>query len=136
MSSLLKPKQPLTPEEMSALATQVWRARINLQRHKDRIEPIEEAVRQLERALLDAMIEAKLESVASKHATVSIKRTTFAELYDDRKFFEHVRKTNDFDLVRKQPVISACRARWDDSVEVPGVRPGTRVDLSVTTRSK
>ena len=80
------------------------------------------------------MREAKLESVATKNATISLKRTTFAELYDDKAFFEYVGKKKAWDLVAKRPVVAACRARWEDKLVIPGVRPGERTDLSVTTR--
>jgi hypothetical protein len=82
------------------------------------------------------MVEGKLESVATKNVTISVKRTEFAELHDDVAFFDYVGKKKAWDLVRKQPVISACKARWEDGVEIPGVRSAKRVDLSITARKK
>ena len=124
----------VTPKDLSALATQVWRAQQNLQRWKNKIAPIEEATKALEQELLDALLANKLESVASKQATISVKRNEFVELYDDKEFFEYVRRNNYFDLVRKQPVLSACQARWENNVPVPGCRRGVKAVLSVTTR--
>ena len=125
-----------TPAELTKLADNVWKASQKLKREVAKLKVLKESVDALETELLDAMIAAKMESIASRNATISVKRNTFAELYDDKKFFEYVGRHKAWDLVRKQPVVSACQERWDDGVPVPGVRPGTRVDLSITTRNK
>lgn len=125
-----------TGGDLAKLADRLWKAKQKLKAAQAKCAPLKETADALEQELLDAMLAAKMESLATKQATISIKRTTFAELYDDVAFFEYVRKQKAFDLVRKQPVIAACKARWEDNLEVPGVRPGTKTDLSITTRSK
>jgi hypothetical protein len=75
-----------------------------------------------------------MESVASKNATCSLKRTEFAEVTDFRAVQKYVVKNDAWDLIRKQVNVGACRARWDDNLDIPGVEKGVRVDLSVTTR--
>lgn len=122
--------------DLTSAATDLWKAQQKVKRMEAKIKPFKEEAGRLEAGLLAAMLEAKAESIASKQATVSIKRTQFAELTDDKAFFAFVQKNKAWDLVRKQPVVAACRARWEDDVTIPGVRPGTRVDLSVTTRSR
>jgi hypothetical protein len=134
--TLPAPMTTHTPAELAKLAQNLWKAQQKLKAAQAKLNPLKEAADALEQELLNAMMAAKLESLASKNATISIKRNTFAELYDDRKFFEYVGKHKAWDLVAKRPVIGACRARWEDNLEIPGVRPGTRIDLSVTTRSK
>jgi hypothetical protein len=121
-------------EQLTKAADALWKARAVVARAQAKLKPLADAAAALEQELLDAMLEAKLEQVATKHATFAVKRSTFAELFDDKAFFAYVGKTKAWDLVRKQPVIAACRARWDDQIIVPGVRPGTRTDLSVTVR--
>jgi hypothetical protein len=123
-----------TPAELVALAGNLHKAQQKLKAASLKLKPLEDTVDALEAELLSAMIAAKMESIACKAATISLKRTVFAELTDDRAFFEHVGKTKSWDLVQKRPAVGACRLRWDDNLTIPGVRPGTRVDLSVTTR--
>lgn len=123
-----------TPAELSKLADNLWKAQQKLKAAKAKLAPQEEAIAALEAELQHAMIAAKLESVASKNATISLKRTTFAELTDDKAFFAYVAKQKAWDLVRRQANVGACRVRWDDGLSIPGVQPGTRVSLSVTTR--
>jgi predicted nucleic acid-binding Zn-ribbon protein len=124
----------MTPTEMTALAQNLWKAQQKLKAAKAKLQPQEDAVANLEAQLQAAMIEAKMEAVASKNATVALKRTEFAELTDDKAFFEYVAKNHAWDLVRKQVNVGAARARWDDNIVIPGVQKGVRVALSVTTR--
>ena len=125
-----------TEKTLQPAADALWKAKQAVRRAEQKLIPLKDAVDVLEQELLAKMVEAKLESVATKAATISVKRTQFAELHDDVKFFEYVGKKKAWDLVRKQPVVAACRARWEDGVEIPGVRPGTRIDLSITARVK
>jgi hypothetical protein len=125
---------------ISGLADNLYRAEANY--HKKRrameaaLEPLKALRNDLEETLLAAMLDARQEAVSTKLATIAIRRNTFAELFDDRAFFEFVGKNKAWDLVRKQPVVSACKERWDDEVTIPGVRPGVKTELSITTRSK
>lgn len=125
-----------TVPELQAAAKALWKAQQAVRKAEQKLKPLKDAAAALEQELLDAMLAAKLESVATKDATISVKRNTFAELYNDKAFFEFVGKTKAWDLVAKRPVISACRARWEDNITIPGVRPGERVDLSITARNK
>lgn len=123
-----------TITELQAAAAALWKAQQVVKKAEAKLKPLKDAANALEDELRDAMLEAKLESVATKNATISVKRTMFVELFDDKAFFEYVGKKKAWDLVQKRPVIAACRVRWEDGVEIPGTRPGERVDLSVTTR--
>lgn len=123
-----------TTVELQKAASALWKAQQVVRKAEAKLKPLKDAANALEEQLLEKMIDAKLESLAIKEATISLKRTTFVELFDDKAFFKYVAKTGSWDLVRKQPVIAACRARWDDNIEIPGTRPGTRTDLSVTAR--
>ena len=125
-----------TPAELADLANNLWKAQQKLKAAELKLAPQKEIIKSLEAELQHAMIAANLESVASKNATCSLKRTEFAELTDDKKFFEYVAKTKSWDLVRKQVNVGAARCRWDDNIAIPGVQKGVRVDLSVTTRKK
>lgn len=125
-----------TIEELQTAAAALWKAQQVVKKAELKLKPLKDAASALEDELRDAMLEAKLESVATKQATISIKRTTFAELFDDKAFFAYVAKKKAWDLIRKQANVGACRARWEDGLTIDGVRPGERTDLSVTTRSK
>ena len=135
------PKLPIhNAPLMTDAADELFKAEQLYQRRKREYEaklaPLKARVEELERPLLELMLAAGQEALSTKRTTVAVRRTTFAELYDDKKFFEYVGKTKAWELVRKQPVISACRDRWEDEIEIPGVRPGTKVELSINPRKR
>jgi hypothetical protein len=119
---------------MTALAQDLWKAQQKLKAAKAKLQPQEDAVAEMETRLQAAMIEANMEAVASKNATVALKRTEFAELTDDQRFFAYVAKHGAWDLVRRQVNVGAARLRWEENIAIPGVQKGVRVALSVTTR--
>jgi hypothetical protein len=123
-----------TPAELTKLADNLWKAQQKLKAAQRKCEPLKDAADALEAELQHAMIAARMESIASKNATCSLKRTEFAEVTDFRLVQKYVVKNDAWDLIRKQVNVGACRPRWDDGVTIPGVEKGVRVDLSVTTR--
>ena len=123
-----------TAADLADMAQRLWKNQQKLKAAKLKLAPQEEAIKALEAELQHAMIANKLESVASKNATISLKRTEFAEVTDFRAVQKYVVKNDAWDLIRKQVNVGAARARWDDNLTIPGVEKGVRVDLSVTTR--
>jgi hypothetical protein len=124
-----------TGDELAKLAESLWKAQQKVKIAKTKVDALKESADALEAELQHAMIAAKLESVASKHATCSLKRTEIATITDDRAFFAFASKKANWDLLYKRANNAACKARWEDDVVVPGVEKATRVDLSVTSRS-
>jgi hypothetical protein len=123
-----------TAAELADLAQNLWKAQQKLKAAQQKLKPQEEAIAALEAELQHAMVAGRLESVASKNATCSLKRAEFAELTDSKKFFAYVVKKDAWDLVRQQVNVGAARLRWDDKLKIDGVEKGVRVSLSVTTR--
>jgi hypothetical protein len=121
---------------MQKAADSIWKAQQAIKAQQAKVEKLKAAQAETERLLLDAMLKAGVEAVSTANTTIAVKRTQFAELFDDRSFFTYVASNDAWDLVRKQANIGACRVRWEDGLTIPGVRPGERVDLSITTRSK
>jgi len=124
-----------TGDELAKLAENLWKAQQKVKIAKTKVDALKESADALEAELQNAMIAAKLESVASKHATCSLKRTDFASITDDREFFAFASKKANWDLLYKRVNNAAAKARWEVGVAVPGIEKATRVDLSVTTRS-
>ncbi len=51
---------------------------------------------------------------------------------DWQKFYAHILKTKDFDLLERRPGKAAVKARWEDGKTVPGVSKFTVDKLSFT----
>src|SRR5262245_32219195 len=121
-------------------ANALYKAEQAYQRKKrefeEKLAVLREARDKIEAAMLEDMLTMKQEAISTKLATIAVRRTTFAELYDDKAFFDYVGKHKAWELVRKQPVVSACKERWENAELIPGVRPGTKTELSITARRK
>lgn len=123
-------------KQLRADANKIARLRGRIATLNAKLTPLKSELKELEDEYLAAMLDAKIEQVATTQVTLAVRRTTFAELFDDQAFFAYVGKRKAWDLVRKQPVVAACRERWDQDEAIPGVRPGTQHSLSVTARRK
>jgi chromosome segregation ATPase len=123
-------------KQLRADANKIARLRGRIATLNAKLTPLKSELKELEDEYLAAMLDAKIEQVATTQVTLAVRRTTFAELFDDQAFFAYVGKKKAWDLVRKQPVVAACRERWDQDEAIPGVRPGTQHSLSVTARKK
>lgn len=120
--------------KIEELAIELGKAQAKLDRAEKKLKPLKDEVAELEKTLLHEMLQRKLEQVATRAKTFAVKRSDIAELTDDKAFFAYVAKKKAWDLVRKQANLGACRVRWEDGIEIPGVKQASRVSLSSTTR--
>lgn len=121
---------------LTQLVDLLWKCTQRLKAAEAKLAPLKESIDALETAVQHRLVTERAEAFSTKAATAALKRTEFAELTDDRAFFAYVGKQKAWDLVRKQPVVSACRERWQDGVAIPGVQAAVRIGLSLTARKK
>ena len=121
-------------DKLAEMANELAKLRAKIAAHEVKIAPLKKQADDLEDQLRVGLIESGTESIATKAYTFSLKRSQIAVLDDADAFFKYVAKNKAFDLLRRQPVIEACRARWDDKLTIPGVHADTRVSLSATAR--
>lgn len=120
--------------KIESAAAALEKVQLQLAKAELKIAPLREMASELADQLRVAMVEAGIEGISTKVKTFSLRRTQIAVLDDDIAFFEYVAKKKAFDLLRRQPVIAACRARWDEQVQIPGVHAETVVSLGITAR--
>lgn len=121
-------------DKLAEAATSLAKVRAQIAKHELKIAPLKKAADELEDLLRTAMIEGNVDTISTKDTTFSLQRTQIALLDDANAFFEYVRKHRAYDLLRRQPVIEACRVRWEDGLKIPGVHADTRVSLRATAR--
>lgn len=76
----------------------------------------------------------KLEGARGKLAQVSISRSVVPQVEDPGdwpKVFRWIVKNKDFSVLQKRLAVTHIRELWDDKVNIPGVKPFTKVGLSV-----
>ena len=120
--------------ELSKLADELFKLRARIKTAEAKVKPLKDQAGELEAELQHKMLQAKLQQVATKKVTIAITKSDIAELLDDQAFFAYVAKKKAWDLVRKQVNVGAARLRWEDDLEIPGVRHASRIGLSITAR--
>ena len=86
--------------------------------------------------IIQKLKEQDMEGSKGAIATASIQRSTQAEVFDWNEYCKYMAKNKAWDMVQQRASITALRARWDNKVEVPGVRPIVVEKLSLTKSSK
>lgn len=86
--------------------------------------------------IIQKLEEQDMEGSKGALATASIQRSTQADVFDWNEYCKYMAKNKAWDMVQQRASITALRARWDNKVDVPGVRPVVVKKLSVTKSSK
>lgn len=102
--------------------------RLDRQKEVDAIEKREKLVKEHVLANLGG---ADRGAVGKFYQGVAVPKSR-PELEDPQKFYAHIKKTGEFELLNKALNKSAINERWDAGKTVPGVGKFTYFDLSVT----
>jgi hypothetical protein len=69
--------------------------------------------------------------VSGKRARVSVVTKQVPQVKDWDKFYAHVKKTGQFELMQRRLADTAIRERWDNGKQVPGVEAFGVVSVSL-----
>ena len=86
----------------------------------------------IERALLESLQIAKLESAKTTKASVSIQKPVVIGLEDFDAIMAYVVKNNATDLVQRRVATQAVRDREADGEQIPGLKKTTLTKLGLT----
>jgi hypothetical protein len=70
--------------------------------------------------------------VAGRLGRVEIKRKEIATVEDWSKFYEHIRKKKEFDLLNRAVNQKAVKERWEQAKDIPGVGRFVKKSVSIT----
>lgn len=90
-----------------------------LEKHKEELEPFNNAMAALEEIFLREMNNLNCDSLKTKAGTVSTRKKESASLADPDAFWTHVVTQGDFDLVDKKANVSAVRDYIDKNGTAP-----------------
>jgi len=88
----------------------------------------------LQAHIIQKLEEQGMEGAKGKNATVSITKSTQANVLDWTEFYKYISKKKDWGLLQQRTAITALRERWDHKEVIPGVEPITVRGLSLTRR--
>lgn len=85
----------------------------------------------IEATILERFSKNDLESAKGHVAQASVSRLEQPVAEDWDLVQKHILKTKDFDLLQKRLSSTACRERWKDDREIPGVSKFTQIGISL-----
>lgn len=127
-----KPAAVKLPKALGAkvdLFFELQEQRLALERQADKIHEQERFVRD---HLIEAIPKLELDGARGRIGQVALKHVTMPSLADSERFYQHVQKTGEFDLLQKRLNEGACRERWEQNKVIPGVQQLGVIKLSVS----
>lgn len=103
-----------------------------LSKLRKKFKEVEDFVKKLEAYLLQELSAAEIEGVSGKVGRIEIKEKDVASVEDWDKFYGHIKRKDEFDLLNKAVNQKACKERWEQGKQVPGVGVFHKKTLSVT----
>lgn len=121
-------KFPKAPGACADLYYQLRERRLEAQKQVEAIEVQEKALKE---HLINTLPKSEASGVAGKLARVTVVVKQVPQVEDWNKFYKHVKKTGDFELLQRRLGDTAIRERWENGKSVPGVKSFNAVTLSV-----
>lgn len=84
-------------------------------------ETVGAAVKRLEQHFVDTLIADDATGVQGQHSRVQVTKDPVPVVEDWNKFYAHIKKKGEFELLNRAPNRAAIRERWDNKKQVPGV---------------
>lgn len=122
----------VVPKHLGACADLLYQLRadrLKVQRQADEIEAREKALKE---HIIATLPKSQASGVSGKEANVKVEKKQVAQVKDWKKFYAHLKRTGDFDLLGKSLKQEAVRERWDHRKKVPGVEPFDVITVSCT----
>jgi hypothetical protein len=130
-----KPKtasRPKYPASLGACIDLLYERRRERLDEQKKIDALKLSEDDLESYIINTFSKQDLDGGKGRVAVAAIKRLTTVNTTDWDGFIAYVAKKKAWDLLRRQPSVSAVKERWEAGVEVPGVEPFHKISLSLT----
>ena len=102
----------------------------------EQIKKMKETEDALEEKIINSFTNAEIEAARGSLCTASVSIASYPKIDDWDKFYAHVKKTGEFDLLERRPAKAAFRARWDDKKVIPGTSSYTEKVLHLNKVAK
>lgn len=122
-------KKAKTPAARADLLYQLDRN--ELKKARDAYNKIDKFVSKLEAWFVQEFRDDQ-RGVTGKYARVEIKSKEYGSVQDWDKFYKHIQKKGEFDLLNKAVNQRAVKERWEQRKEVPGLDKFTKKVVSLT----
>ena len=121
----------LTLAEIAAKADAYYatrRKRLDLSQEVDSLKSQESSLQQ---ELINVLVEQDVDGVQGKNCRVSLKVNTTPLVVDWDKYDNYILEQQDLSLLERRISVAAIRDRWDEGINVPGIKEEQVNKLSV-----
>jgi hypothetical protein len=125
---MVKFKHPKTIGACADRLYQLRQKRLEMQKAVDAVEAEERSLRSY---VIEVLPKSNASGVAGKIARVTVITKTIPQVNDWPKFYKHILKTKQFELMQRRVADSAIQERWELGKKVPGVEPFNVVTVSL-----
>lgn len=122
-------KKAKTQAQRADLLYEVDKVRLEQQKVAENIKKF---VSKLEKWFIQELPERSATGIAGKVARVQIVKKDRPSVVNWNKFYTHIKKKGEFELLNRAVNARAVKERWDAGKQVPGVDKFTFKDVSVT----
>jgi len=131
-SALPKSWQPKKyPKKLGDCIDLVFKAHQKRMAMQRDLEALEQEERQAKEFIIQTFQKQEIEGARGKLGSISIREKDVPKVTDWDKFYSHIQRTGDFDLLQRRPGEAACQARWEDGKEIPGVEKFHKLDVTL-----
>lgn len=120
------------PKTLGALADKLYTLREERLAQQRAVAVLEDEEKALALHILDTFPKQELEGARGKVGKVNRQTKIVPKLSDPDKFYAHLKKTGEFDLLQRRLHEAAFVARWDAGKVIPGTEKFTVVSLSIS----
>lgn len=120
------------PKQIGACADLLYQLRSNRLVQQKVVDGLEEQEKALKEHIIKNLPKSKASGVSGRVANVKVETKKVAQVKDWKKFYAHVKKTGDFELLGRTIKQEAIRERWEARKKVPGVETFDAVTVSCT----
>ena len=121
----------------------LWAINLKIKKQREKMATQEEVLKKLKREYEDQenfifkqLEEQKAQGALGTKAKVKINISMHANVVDWEELVRYASRTKSFDLIKRGVNSRAYRMRLEDGKKVPGVKPFTKVSLSLTKKEK
>ncbi len=82
---------------------------------------VDPAIKAFEEHFVQTLAVGEASGVQGKHSRSQVTESVVPAVEDWDKFYEHIRKKKEFELLNRAVNVKAVRERWDNKKQVPGV---------------
>lgn len=120
------------PKTLGACADLLYELRQERLAAAKKLEEMEAREQRLKDHIIDTLPKSQAGGVTGSVARVEIVKKEIPRVEDWDKFYAHVKKTGDFELMGRGLAAAAIKERWEARKVIPGVGKFTAVSVSIT----